>query len=511
MEGKDEIAVIDFGGQYAHLIARRIRALGVLANIYFPNEISKILDNPSVKGVVLSGSPHSVLSKDAPACPITPFIEKSLPILGICYGHQFLAHQLGGEVKRGEKGEYGINECVFDLTSPLFKGLMERDVVWLSHRDEVSALPDGFRIIASSPIINIAGMENEEKKIFGIQFHPEVVHTKPGMQILSNFVFGICKAKRMWKTEDKLTEIKDEIEKGLRGKKCLIALSGGIDSSTAALLVKDVIGESLLAVFVDTGLVRDEDIEKVKTFSAKHNINLRIVDEKKRFFEALKDVIDPEEKRKVIGKLFAEIFKEIIEKEGIDVLIQGTIYSDRIESGASKHASTIKSHHNVGGMPKSFNIPIFEPLKELYKDEVREIARVIGIDADFIKRHVFPGPGFAIRIVGEVDEKKVEIVRKATKIVEDELRNAGIYDKIWQGFAVLLPIKSVGVQGDERSYKYVIAVRIVESADAMTANFAKLSWDILERISTRITNEIEEVNRVVYDISNKPPATIEWE
>ncbi len=507
----DAIAVLDFGGQYCHLISRRIRDFGVYAEVLPPgikNEDFRKISN--LKGIILSGGAASVYGKDSPK------IEKNIfcigvPILGICYGHQLIAYLEDGKVEHGNSGEYGITELQVSDQSKLLLGLNKTENVWMNHKDIVKSLPDDYKVVASTSNSPIAVFENEEKMIYGVQFHPEVTHTANGSKILGNFVLNICGAKKEWKLSDVVKNISDEISQNIGDRKAVIGLSGGVDSSTAAILVSKVIKENLTTVYVDTGLMRHKETAFIEQEFSKYNLNLKIIKAGSRFFSALRGVIEPEEKRKIIGRLFVDIFDEIARQVKAEVLIQGTIYSDRIESGITQNSSTIKSHHNVGGLPKNMNLEVYEPLKDLYKDEVRNIARNLGISENIINRHIFPGPGLAVRIIGEITPEKADIVRKASYLIEEELKKADLYDKVWMAFAVLLPVKSVGIQGDARSYKYPIVVRIIESKDAMTANFAKIPYEILERISTRITNEINEVNRVVYDISNKPPATMEWE
>ncbi len=504
----DTIGILDFGGQYCHLIARRIRDLGVFAEVLPAETTMQTLQNiENLRGIILSGGAASVYDSSSPKIE-KELLSINIPILGICYGHQLIAHADGGIVISGEAGEYGSTEVTLQK-SVLFDGLEENELMWMNHRDLVERIPVSYIATASTKHSSIAAFENTEKKLYGVQFHPEVSHSLHGLRILENFVLNICHAKQEWKVSDMITRITTEIEKELRGKKAIIGLSGGIDSSTAAVLVRKVLKDNLVAVYVDTGLMRLNEMEFMeRAFS---NSNLRIVHAQEKFFEALKNIVDPEEKRKIIGGLFIEIFDQAALEEQAEVLVQGTIYSDRIESGITKHSSTIKSHHNVGGLPKEMKLQVYEPLRDLYKDEVRSIAKDLGIASEIIYCHVFPGPGQAIRIVGEVTQEKAEIVRRASFIVEDELKKAGYYDQVWMSFAVLLSIKSVGIQGDERSYKYPMVVRIVESKDAMTASFSRVPYDVLERISSRITNELPQVNRVVYDISNKPPATMEWE
>ncbi|MEO0090418.1 MAG: glutamine-hydrolyzing GMP synthase [candidate division WOR-3 bacterium] len=506
----DKILILDFGGQYTHLISRRIRELGVYTEILPGNiSFSKIAKN-NFKGIILSGGPSSVYKKDSPKVD-KEILKKGIPILGICYGHQLIAYLLGGKIEKGKAGEYGLTELRIIKRSPLFEGLAKKEIVWMNHRDVVKTLPKDFEIIAETEYSKIAAYQNLEKKIFGVQFHPEVSHTKKGKEILKNFVFKICQVKKEWQTKRMIEIIKREIKNEIGNKKAILALSGGIDSLVAAILVNSVIKNNLLSVYVDTGLMRKEDKEIIKRFSREYKFKLKIINAQKEFFKNLKGIVNPEEKRKIIGKIFIKIFERIAKKMNCDILIQGTIYSDRIESGQTRYSSKIKSHHNVGGLPKRSFLKIYEPLRNLYKDEVRNIAKILRIPKEIIKRHVFPGPGFAVRIIGEVTPKKVAIVKKATEIIEEELKRVGYYHKVWMAFPVLLSIKSVGIQGDKRSYKYPIVIRVVESQDAMTANFTKIPYSILEKISQRLTNEIKEINRVVYDITNKPPATMEWE
>ncbi len=505
------IIVLDFGGQYCHLISRRIRDLGVYSEVK-PISISpkKLLAIPDLKGVIFSGGGLSVFDKTSPKCK-PEFLKLGIPVLGICYGHQAVAQAAKAKVVVGKHGEYGLTDLQVLKTDKLLKGLNKKEVVWMNHRDLVKKLPSGYQILAKTKDCPIAAYGNPKKDIYGLQFHPEVTHTKKGNRILKNFVFNICGAKKQWDIKQMKANIIDEIKETIWQDKTIIGLSGGVDSSTAAVLVSKAIGKNLIAVYVDTGLMRYQETEFVRATFRRYNLNLKIVDARDLFFKALKGVTDPEKKRKIIGQLFIDVFDQEAKKSGAKFLIQGTIYSDRIESGITKHSSNIKSHHNVGGLPKKMKMKVYEPLRDLYKDEVRKLAKSVGLPNKIITRDVFPGPGLAIRIIGEVTPERAKIVRKAGYIVEEELKAAGLYEKLWMGFAVLLTIKSVGVQGDARSYKYPVVVRIIESHDAMTANFAKISYNILEKISTRITNEIKEVNRVVYDISNKPPATMEWE
>jgi GMP synthase (glutamine-hydrolysing) len=507
----DKVVVLDFGGQYCHLISRRIRDFGVYSEV-LPSKTKKetLKRIESLRGIVLSGGAASVYDKNSPKCS-KDILNLGVPVLGICYGHQLIADLEGGEIVLGKAGEYGITELRINKYSKILKGVDKISKVWMNHRDIVKNLPRGCDVIASTNASRIAVFENISKGIYGIQFHPEVTHTEKGDRILKNFVFGICAARKGWDTKNFIGNCIKEAKERIGKRKAIIGLSGGVDSSTATLLASRAIGKKLTAVYVDTGLMRQGETAFIKNVFSKYALNLKIVKAHDLFFKELKGVIEPEEKRRIIGRLFVDIFEEVAKKEGAEILLQGTIYSDRIESGITKHSSRIKAHHNVGGLPEKMKLEVYEPLRDLYKDEVRKIAREVGLPNEITGRHVFPGPGLAVRIVGEVTPRKVEIVRKASHIIEEELKKAACYDKVWMAFAVLLPIKSVGIQGDARSYKYPVVVRIVESKDAMTANFAKIPYEVLEKISMRITNEIRDVNRVVYDISNKPPSTMEWE
>lgn len=511
------ILIIDFGGQYCHLIARRVRENKVFSEIlpYYAKtaELDKFREKYDLKGIIFSGGPCSVYEKNSPSVSkeFLSYVEKNnIPLLGICYGHQLIAHLSGGIVVPGGRKEYGITEMTIDKKVGIFKGLSDKEKVWMSHGDNVTDLPAGFEALAHSDNAPIAAYR--KGNIYGIQFHPEVVHTVHGKEILKNFVYEVCKAKGNWEMGDYVKESVDKIKKQVGGGRALIALSGGVDSSTAAVLVAKAVGKNLTAVYVDTGLMRKNESESIeKTFTGEgFELNFKLVDAKERFFTALKGVTDPEKKRKIIGELFIRIFEEEAKKIKSDYLVQGTIYPDRIESGIQS-AATIKSHHNVGGLPEKLGLKIIEPLADLYKDEVRVIAKKIGLPDEIANRHPFPGPGLAIRIIGEVNPGSTRIVREADYIVRDVIEKAGLSKDLWQYFAVLLPVKSVGVQGDSRTYCNTIALRIVQSKDGMTANFAEMPWNVLEKISTRITNEIPEVNRVVYDLTHKPPGTIEWE
>lgn len=493
------------------MISRRIRDFGVATKIV-PSDVSveQIQDDPAARGIILSGGALSVFGKDAPVFDAR-ILSLPLPFLGICYGHQLLAHHLGGVVRPGAAGEYGVTPLSVVSRTGIMKGLAKKESVWMNHRDVVSRIPRTWEKTASTAHSAIAAYASKDGRIHGVQFHPEVSHTSRGDMVVKNFVFGVARCKKSRSSRSLVESLVVETRDVIGARRTIIGLSGGVDSSVAAALVSRAIGSRLTAVYVDTGLMRAGETTEIRATFRSLPLKLRVINAQKRFFSALRGVTAPERKRKIIGKLFADIFLEAAKKEKAEVLVQGTIYSDRIESGITKHSSIIKSHHNVGGFPKKFGMQVYEPLRDLYKDEVRALARTLKLPQSILERQVFPGPGLAIRIIGEVTPDRTEIVRRAHVIIEQELRLTPFWRSIWMSFAVLLPIKSVGIQGDERSYRSPIVVRIVESRDAMTANFFRLPYDILEKISTRITNEIREVNRVVYDITNKPPATMEWE
>ncbi|WAM30539.1 glutamine-hydrolyzing GMP synthase [Caldicellulosiruptor naganoensis] len=506
------VIVLDFGGQYNQLIARRVRECGVYCEIWpYDTPLDKIIEkNP--KGIIFTGGPSSVYEENAPVVDKKIF-EIGIPILGICYGNQLIAHLLGGKVSTALFREYGKTHIKYNTNSPLFTGLPENSICWMSHTDFVEKLPEGFEVLASTENCGIAAFGSKEKKIYGVQFHPEVVHTEYGQEIIKNFLFNVCGCKGDWKTSSFIEEKVNEIRKIVGAQKVVCALSGGVDSSVAAVLVHKAIGKNLFCIFVDHGLLRKGEAEEViNTFKGQFDMNVIKVDAKDRFLKALSGVKDPERKRKIIGEEFIRVFEEEASKLGdIKFLVQGTIYPDVVESGVGK-AATIKSHHNVGGLPEHMKFErIIEPLRELFKDEVRRVGIELGIPEKIVNRQPFPGPGLAIRIIGEVTEEKLEILREVDWIFRKEIEACGLDKDIWQYFAVLTDMRSVGVMGDERTYDYTVALRAVTSIDGMTADWAKIPYDVLERVSNEIVNTVRKVNRVVYDITSKPPATIEWE
>ena len=511
----DAILVLDFGGQYCNLIARRIREHKVYSEIVpcdiTPEEIEELNKNMNVKGLILSGGPWSVYEKDAPKFD-SEILKIGIPVLGLCYGHQLIAYFSNGKVEPGTKREYGMANIVVDKPVGVLKGLSREEKVWMSHGDTIYELPEDYEMLAYTENSPIAAFRHKEKPIYGLQWHPEVVHTENGMKMLCNFIFEVCRCQANWRPESLIDKAIHEIRETVGDGKAIIGLSGGIDSSVATFLAAKAIGKRLLAIFVDHGFMRFGEAEFVENMFQKHGVKVVTIRAQERFLKRLRGVIDPEEKRKIIGSEFIRVFEEAAKKIEAEYLIQGTIYPDRIESGFRKHSDTIKTHHNVGGLPAKIDFKaIIEPLQDLYKDEVREVAKIMDLPDKLVRRQPFPGPGLAVRIIGEVTKEKAELVRKADKIVTDEIEQSGLGDSLWQYFAVLTETKSTGVKGDSRAYGYTVAVRIVESKEAMTAGFARIPYDVLEKISTRITNELPQVTRVVYDITHKPPATIEWE
>lgn len=508
----DKIVVLDFGSQYSHLICRRIREANVYCELLPYNTPARVIREIAPKGIIFSGGPASVYAKGAPK-PDKYILKMGRPILGICYGHQVLVDSFGGRVKKTSTREYGRASLVIDDGSDLFKNLNASSInCWMSHGDAAEKLPDGFKILGHTKNSFSAAIGNKEKKMYGIQFHPEVVHTERGTQILKNFAQSISGAKAEWDMESFIESTVRDIRKQVGKEKVLAAVSGGIDSTTVAALMYRAIGNNLRCLFVNHGLLRQgEEAEVVKLFKDQLGIELIYVKAEKQFLCKLKGVEDPEKKRKIIGEEFARVFTDVVKNNGpFQWLAQGTLYPDVIESGVSKGpASVIKTHHNVGGLPKWLKLKVIEPLRYLYKDEVRKAARLLGVPGDLLKRHPFPGPGLAVRIIGEVTPEKTRICKQASKIVEDELKTAGWYDKVWQAYAAVGDDRAVGVLGDERVYGHVVMIRVVESVDAMTADWSRLPYDLLERMSNRITNEVDGATWVTYSVSSKPPATIE--
>ncbi|HYK72931.1 MAG TPA: glutamine-hydrolyzing GMP synthase [Pseudoneobacillus sp.] len=505
------IVVLDFGSQYNQLITRRIREFGVYSELHphtiTADEIKKI--NPT--GIIFSGGPNSVYEENSFRCDEAIF-ELGIPILGICYGMQLMTLHFGGKVEKAKHREYG--KATIDVKNPsiLFRDLPEQQVVWMSHGDLVVETPNGFSIDATNPSCPIAAMSDMSRKLYAVQFHPEVLHSVYGNELLKNFVFGVCEASGTWSMGNFIEVEMNKIRQTVGDKQVLCALSGGVDSSVVAVLIHKAIGDQLTCIFVDHGLLRKDEAEGVmKTFSEGFNMNVIKVDAKERFLSKLKGVSDPEKKRKIIGNEFIYVFDDEATKlKGIEFLAQGTLYTDIIESGTAT-AQTIKSHHNVGGLPEDMQFKLIEPLNTLFKDEVRALGTELGIPDEIVWRQPFPGPGLGIRVLGEISEDKLEIVRESDAILRDEIKKAGLDRDIWQYFTVLPDIRSVGVMGDARTYDYTIGIRAVTSIDGMTSDWARIPWDVLETISTRIVNEVAHVNRVVYDITSKPPATIEWE
>jgi GMP synthase (glutamine-hydrolysing) len=515
MRSHELILIVDYGSQYTQLIARRIREQHVFCRIVTPQQLTlNTLRQERPKGLILSGGPSSVYQHNAPLPPRTVF-NQGIPTLGICYGMQAMAHRLGGGVHRAGKREYG--KAVLTVTQPdgLFHGTKREFVSWMSHGDLVRRVPPGFSVSATTRNTAAAAMADPSRRLYGLQFHPEVAHTEEGGRILKNFLFRLCRCHGEWTMRSFVKEAVSRIRTQVGHSRVVLGLSGGVDSSVAALLLHKAIGKQLTSIFVDNGLLRSGERGQIEdTFGRHFHMQVRYVDASTRFLAALRGITDPEQKRKIIGREFIRVFEAEARKlRGVNFLAQGTLYPDVIESVSAwgGPSATIKTHHNVGGLPKRMQLKLVEPLRDLFKDEVRELGKVLGMPETMVWRHPFPGPGLAVRILGEVTVERLRIVREADERVVKEIRRSGLYRGLWQAFAVLLPVKTVGVMGDERTYEHVIAVRAVTSQDAMTADWANLPRELLERVSNRIINEVKGVNRVVYDISSKPPATIEWE
>lgn len=517
MTHSELILILDYGSQYTQLIARRVREAGVYSELHPFNISIEKIRAMKPRGIILSGSPYSTYEKDAPISSAEIF-ELGIPVLGICYGLQLIGYQLGGEVDSAARREYGYAEVSIDDTTDLFAGLGSNGkahlTAWMSHGDHLTKLPPGFEPIGHTNNAPICAIRNSAKKIFAVQFHPEVAHTPRGKEILSNFLYKICECKGGWSSSSFIQSSIEGIRQQVGNGKVICALSGGVDSSVAAVLLHKAIGDQLYCIHINNGLMRKNESEAVvKTFRDSFKMNLEYVDATDRFLSGLAGVTDPEQKRKIIGRLFIEVFEEEAKKIGkVDFLAQGTLYPDVIESTSFKGPSvTIKTHHNVGGLPEKMNLKLIEPFRELFKDEVRAVGAELGLSDDLIWRHPFPGPGLAVRVLGEITKGRLDLLREADAIFVEEIKKAELYRTIWQGFVVLLPIRSVGVMGDGRTYEYTVAVRAVASVDGMTADWFRMPHEVLAVISSRITNEVRGINRVVYDISSKPPATIEWE
>jgi GMP synthase (glutamine-hydrolysing) len=511
----ETIVILDFGSQYTQVIARRIRECNVYSVILRYDTPAKEIEALNPRGLILSGGPSSVYAKNAPL-PDKAIFNLGLPLLGVCYGLQVLGHFLGGKVEKGEKREYGKGTLrVTDSFCPLFANLPESLQVWNSHGDKLTKLPKGFKPVAVTNNSQFAAIEDRARKMFGLQFHPEVAHTPRGKEIIANFVHNICGCGKDWTMRSYIEQAVEEIRNQVGNDRVILGLSGGVDSSVAAALIHKAIGDQLTCIFVNNGVLRGREAGVVREVFGRHfKIKLQYEDASKLFLRRLKGVTDPERKRKIIGKTFIEVFQSATKRAGkVKFLAQGTLYPDVIESVpiAGNPAAMIKSHHNVGGLPKKMKFQLVEPLKCLFKDEVRELGLELGLPREIVLRQPFPGPGLAVRILGEVTPDRCEILRNADTIVVEEMKSSGWYYKIWQSFAVLLPIRSVGVMGDERTYDYTIAIRAVESQDGMTADWVKLPYDLLEKLASRIINEVKGVNRCVFDITSKPPGTIEWE